>query len=89
MSNNQAKTLRHVYIVMKEKLMRYDIKVNRKPMFSIATVLDPRFKLGYIPQGEQNFVLETLLNMLELVCPIQASTSTPIDDVLASASHKR
>ena len=27
--------------------------------------------------------------MLESVCPIQPSTSTPIDDVLASASHKR
>ena len=27
--------------------------------------------------------------MLELVCPIQASTSTLIDDVLASPSHKR
>ena len=88
MSNNQAKTLRHAYTVMKEKLMKYYIQVKRKPMFSIATVLDPRFKLGHIPQGEQNFVLETLLNMLESMRPIQASTSTPIDDVLASASHK-
>ena len=26
--------------------------------------------------------------MLELLCPIQASSSTPIDDLLASSSHK-
>ena len=58
-------------------------------MLSIAIVLDPRFKLGHIPHGEHNFVMKTLLNMLESVLPIQASTSTPIDDVLASSSHKR
>ena len=45
--------------------------------------------LSHIPQGEHNFVSETLLNMLESMRPIQASTSTLIDDVLASASHKR
>ena len=89
MSNDQAKTLRHVYTVMKEKLMKYDIQVRRKPMFYIVTVLDPRFKLGHIPHGEHNCVMETLLNMLESMHPIQASTSTPIDDVLASPSHKR
>ena len=89
MSNNQAKTLRHAYTMMKEKLMKYDIQVRRKPMFSIATVLDPRFKLGYIPHSKHNFFMETLLNMLESVHPIQALTSTPIDDVLALSSHKR
>ena len=89
MSNNQVKTLGHAYTMMKEKLMKYDIQVRRKPMFSIATVLNPRFKLGHILQGEHNFILETLLNMLESVRPIQASTYTPIDDVLALASHKR
>ena len=57
MSNNQAKTLRHAYTVMKEKLMKYDIQVRRNPMFSIVIVQDPRFKLGHIPKGEHNFVL--------------------------------
>ena len=28
-------------------------------MFPIATVLDPRFKLGHILHGEHNFVMET------------------------------
>ena len=69
--------------------MKYDIQGRRKPVFSSATVLDPRFKLGHIPHGEHNFVMETLLNMLESVRPIQAATTTPIDDVLASSSHKR
>ena len=68
--------------------MKYDIQARRKPIFPIAIVLDPRFKLGHIPHGEQKFVMETLPNMLELVHSIQASTSTPIDDVLASLSHK-
>ena len=89
MSNDQAKTLRHAYTVMKDQSMKYDIQVRRKPMFSIATSLHPRFKLGHIPHGEHNFVMETLLNMLESMRPIQASTSTPIDDVLTSSSHKR
>ena len=37
---------------------------------------------------KHKFFMETLLNMLESGRPIQASTSTPIDDVLASSSHK-
>ena len=69
--------------------MKYDIKVRREPMFPIATVLDPRFKLGHTPHGEHNFVMETLLNMLESMSLIQRLTSTPIDDVLASLIHKR
>ena len=88
MSNNQTKTVRHAYTMMKEKLMKYDIQVRRNPMFSIVIVQDPRFKLGHIPKGEETFVLENLLNVLESVRPIQPSTSTPIDDVLASTSHK-
>ena len=88
MNNDQAKTLRHAYIMMKEKLMKYDIEVRRKPMFPIAIVLDPRFKVGHIPHGEHKFVMKTLLNILKSVRPIQASTSTLIDDILASLSHK-
>ena len=56
MSNDQQKALRCAYTVMKEKLLKYNMQVRRKPMFPIATVLDPRFKLGHIPYGEHNFV---------------------------------
>ena len=75
MSNDQAKALRHAYMSMKEKLLKYEMQVRRKPMFPIATVLDPRFKLEHIPHGEQNFVMETLLNLLELVRIIEGSSS--------------
>ena len=61
----------------------------RKLVFHIAIVLDPILKFGHIPNGEHKFFMETLLNMLESVCPIQASTYTPIDDLLTSLSHKR
>ena len=57
-------------------------------MFPIATVLDPRFKLGHIPIGKHKFITEILLNMLELVHPIEASSSTLIDGLLASSSYK-
>ena len=73
---------------MKEKLLKYDIHVRRKPMLLIATTLDLRFKLGHILRGEHKFVMKTLCNMLELVCPLEASRSTLIDDLLALSSHK-
>ena len=89
MSIDQATTLRHAYTSMKEKLLKYEIQVRRKPMFPIATVLDPRFKLEHIPHGEQKFVVETLLNLLESVRIIEGSSSMLIDDLLASRTHKR
>ena len=49
MSNDQQKALRCAYRVMKEKMLKYNMQVRRKLMFPIATVLDPRFKLGHIP----------------------------------------
>ena len=58
-------------------------------MFPIATMLDPRFKLEHIPYGKHKFIMETLLNMLESVCIIEALTSMPIDDILASMTQKR
>ena len=52
MSNDQAKALRRTYTSMQEKLLKYEIQVRRKPMFPIATMIDPRFKLEHIPHGE-------------------------------------
>ena len=88
-SNDKAKALRHAYTSMKEKLLKYEMQVRRKPMFPIATVLDPRFKLEHIPHGEQKFVVETLLNLLESVRIGEGSSSIPIDDLVASRTHKR
>ena len=89
MSNDQTKALRHAYTWMKEKLLKYEMQVRRKSMFPIATVVDPRFNLEHIPHGEQKFVMETLLNILESVRIIESSSSMPIDDILASRTQKR
>ena len=88
MSNDQQKALRCAYTVMKEKLLKCIIQVRRKLVFLIATLLDPRFKLGHIPYGEHEFVRAILLNMLESVRIIEALSSTPIYDLLASSSHR-
>ena len=81
MSNDQTKALRHAYTSMKEKLLKYEMQVRRKPMFPMATMLDPRFKLEHIPHGEQKFVVKNLLNLLEKVRIIEGSSSMPIDDL--------
>ena len=88
-SNDKAKALRHAYTSMKEKFLKYEMQVRRKPMFPIATMLDPRFKMEHIPHGEQKFVVETLLNLLESVRIEEGSSSMPIDDLVASRTHKR
>ena len=88
MSNDQEKALKRAYMLMKEKLSKYDMQVRRNPIFPIATVLDHRFKLEHIRHGEHKFVTETLLNMLESVCSVEAFSSTSIDDLLASRTRK-
>ena len=55
MSNDHAKALICAYTMMKEKLLKYNMQVRRKLVFPIATMLDPRFKLGHIPYGKHNF----------------------------------
>ena len=54
MRNNQPKALKCAYIVMKEKLLKYNIQVTIKSMFPIAKVLNLRFKLEHIPYDEHN-----------------------------------
>ena len=81
MSNDQEKAQRCTYTSMKEKLLKYEMQVRRKPMFPIATVLDPSMKSEHIPHGEYKFVMKTLINMLESTCIIEASSSMSIDDI--------
>ena len=89
MSNDQQKVLRCAYTVMKDKILKYNMQVKRELVFPIAIVLDPRFKLGHIPYGEHNFVKKILLNMLESERITEALSSTPINDLMSSSSHKR
>ena len=65
MSNDQAKALRCASTLMKEKLLKHEMQVRRKPMFPITIMLDPGFKLEHMFHDEHKFVVETLLNMLE------------------------
>ena len=52
-------------------------------------MLDPRFKLEHIRHSEYKLVIKNLLNMLESVGIVEASSSMPIDNFLASTTHKR
>ena len=88
MSNDLEKLLRRAHTSIKEKLLKYKMQVRRKRLFTIDTVLDPRFKLEHIPHGEHKFFMKTLLNMPESVRIVEASSSMPIDDLLASTTHK-
>ena len=89
MSNDQAKALRRAYKSMKAKFLKYKMELRRKPMFPVATMLYPRFKLEHIPHGDHKFFMETLLNMLESVRILEDLSSMSIDDSLASTTHKR
>ena len=55
-------------------------------MYSITTMVDLRFKLEHIPQGAHKFFMETLLNILESMHIVEASSSMSIDDRLASST---
>ena len=86
-SNDQKNVLRRVYIVMKEKLIKYDTQVRRKPMFLVAIILDPRFKFGHILFGDHKFVIETLLKFLESLHIIEVTIITPNVDLMPSLSQ--
>ena len=57
---------------VKEKLLKTNMQIRRKHMLLIVIVLDPRFKLGHIYDGKHNFVIETLLNILESIHTVKA-----------------
>ena len=51
-SIEQSMALKGAYTVMKKKLLKYEPQVKRKPIFPIATMLDPSLKFEYIPTDE-------------------------------------
>ena len=59
MSIEQSVTLKGAYTVMKIKLLKYKPQVKRKPIFPIATVLDPSLRFEYIPTDEQEYITKT------------------------------
>ena len=57
MSIEQSMALKGAYNVIKAKLLKYESQVKRKPIFPIATMLDPSLKLEYIPMDEQEYIM--------------------------------
>ena len=66
-SAEQQTTLKDTYIVMKEKLVKYDNSLKRSLAFVIAAALDPHMKLSYSLSMEQVFVYDSLLRLVEKV----------------------
>ena len=64
MSIEQSMALKGAYTVMKTKLLKYKPQVKRKPIFPIATMLDPSLKFEYIPTDEQEYITKTLKHLL-------------------------
>ena len=90
MSIEQSMALKGAYDVMKTKLLKYEPQVKRKPIFPIATMLDPSLKFKYIPTNEQEYITKTLKHSLQLMHapPISSacSQSEPLSNTYTSCS---
>ena len=87
MSIEQSMVLKGAYNVMKAKLLKYESQVKRKPIFPIATMLDPSLKLEYIPMDEQEYIMKHLINLLQLMlAPPTSSTCTQGETFLSNSS---
>ena len=83
MSIEQSMVLKGAYNVMKEKLLKYESHVKRKPIFLITKMLDPSLKLEYIPIDEQEYNMQHLKNLLQLMpAPPTSSTCTQGETLL-------
>ena len=49
------------------KLLKYKPQVKIKPIFPIATMLDPSLKFKYIQTDEQEYITKTLKHLLQLM----------------------
>ena len=63
----QSVALKKSYILMKEKLLKYEPQVKRKSIFPIATMLDPSFKLEYILTNEKEYITNNVNHLLQLM----------------------
>ena len=87
MSIEQSMALKGAYNVMKARLLKYESQVKRKPIFPIATMLDPSLKLEYIPMDEQEYIMQYLKNLLQLMpAPPTSSTCTQGETLLSSST---
>ena len=90
MSIEQSVALKGAYTVMKTKLLKYKPQVKRKPIFPIATMLDPSLRFEYIPTDEQEYITKTLKHLLQLMpaSPISSacSQSEPLSNTCTRCS---
>ena len=75
-------TLNESYIVMKAKLLKYEPQVKRKPIFLIATMLDPSLKFEYIIIDEKEYITKTLKNLLQLMHALLTSSTCSQSELL-------
>ena len=86
MSIEQSMTLKGTYTVMKTKLLKYEPQVKRKPIFSIATMLDLSLKFEYIPIDEQEYITKTLKHLLQLMLAPPISSACSQSEPLSNTS---
>ena len=87
MSIEQSMALKGAYNVMKTKLLKYESQVKGKPIFPIATMIDPSLKLEYIPMDEQEYIMQLLKNLLQLMpAPPISSTCTQGETLLSNST---
>ena len=72
--------------MMKEKLLNYESQVKRKPIFPIVTMLDLSLKYESIPMDEQEYIMQHLKNLLQLMpSPPTSSTCTQGETLLRNS----
>ena len=86
MSIEQSMAMKGAYTVMKTKLLKYEPHVKRKPIFPIATMLDPSFKFKYFPTYEQEYVTKTLKHSLQLMPTLPISSACSQSEPLSNTS---
>ena len=86
MSIEKSMALKGAYLVMKKKLIKYEPQVKRKPIFPIATMLDPSLKFEYIPTDEQEYITKTLKNLLQLMLAPSISSTCSQSEPLSNTS---
>ena len=84
MSIEQSMALKGANTVMKTKLLKYEPQVKRKPIFPIATMLDPSLKFEYIPTEEQEYITKTLKHLIQLMPALPISSACSQSEPLSN-----
>ena len=86
MSIEQPMALKGAYTVMKTKLLKYEPQVKIKPIFPIATMLDPSLKFEYILNIEKEYITKTLKHLLQLMPTPPISSACSQSEPLSNTS---